>query len=539
MSDKQNKPTLLVDQDEALGFYLDSLLSTHELQEESEAEEIQADTSTIDAHAVKQTSVQEDKETSQKQIEEARDSETEADKLQRAKDFLRASKQRQQSHQTAPEISESSLQADQVTRHSDEGKVLQATGPGKPSLTETVTETVSKAATNVITKGPVSPKPREAGEPEVTRKPAAGTSIVFSKTDKKGDVSEQVLIPRSQRLAASSQSELGPAKVAAKAMTAKNDLQTSRNSVAQTQATTNVAAPQAEEIQTSSQAEQSFQSLQPEKSSQREKSLQPQPGLPSENGLPSEPDSQAVMSPQAEEAKESQAAKEAPNLDLSLFLPKIKTLSEEEIAQQIEALTQAAVSQAQLETDLAQVSQLEQRKHQLVESQTEKDSEALIRNIDNAPAWAVPDFQVLLFAVAGLKLAVPLTELNGIVEWGDEYITEMPGHAPWYLGLIQNQGKNVPVIDTLQQVVPKNRWPNGYLEQRQFKHIILIDNGRWGLACEKVLEVITLKTDSVKWRSSRTKRRWLLGTVIEHMCALLDSAEFATMLKTGEDSLNG
>ena len=149
----------------------------------------------------------------------------------------------------------------------------------------------------------------------------------------------------------------------------------------------------------------------------------------------------------------------------------------------------------------------------------------------------MPDFQVLLFAVAGLKLAVPLIELNGIVEWGDEYISELPGHASWYLGLIQNQGKNIPVIDTLQQVVPKNRWPAEHLSKRNFKHIILIDSGRWGLACETVLEVITLKTDAVKWRSSRTKRRWLLGTVIDQMCALLDSSEFAAMLETGEDSL--
>jgi chemotaxis signal transduction protein len=233
--------------------------------------------------------------------------------------------------------------------------------------------------------------------------------------------------------------------------------------------------------------------------------------------------------------KNIHSTQEAPHLDLSLFLPKIKTLSDDEIAQQIEALTQVAVSQAQLESDLAHSVELAKVSQNITNVQTEDN--ALIRNINNAPAWAVPDFQVLLFAVAGLKTAVPLSELNGIVEWGDEYITEMPGHKPWYLGIIQNQGKNVPVIDTLQQVVPKKRWPANYTNTRKFKHIILIDDGRWGLACETVLEVLTLKTDSVKWRSTRTKRRWLMGTVIEHMCALLDSSEFATMLKTGDDSL--
>lgn len=73
-----------------------------------------------------------------------------------------------------------------------------------------------------------------------------------------------------------------------------------------------------------------------------------------------------------------------------------------------------------------------------------------------------------------------------------------PGHASWYLGLIRNQGVNNPVVDTLQQVVPEQCWPENYLIQRKFKHIIIIDNNRWGLACEKVLQVITLKTDAVK-----------------------------------------
>ena len=227
----------------------------------------------------------------------------------------------------------------------------------------------------------------------------------------------------------------------------------------------------------------------------------------------------------------SASIQEAPKLDLSLFLPKIKTLSDSEIAQQIEALTQAAVTQAQIKSERVHEAKIQQLKAQST------IDEGPIRNIDNAPTWAIPDFQALLFTVAGLKMAVPLCELNAIVEWGDEYITELPGHKPWYLGIIQNQGKNIPVIDTLQLVVPEERWPAKHVQEKNFKHIILIDEGRWGLACETVLEVVSLKTDAVKWRSSRTKRRWLLGTVIEHMCALLDSSEFAAMLKTGDNSL--
>ena len=58
--------------------------------------------------------------------------------------------------------------------------------------------TDSLSAQRRITQGPVSPKP---GEPEPVSKKTANSSIVFSEKDKDGQVIEQVLIPRSQRLA--------------------------------------------------------------------------------------------------------------------------------------------------------------------------------------------------------------------------------------------------------------------------------------------------------------------------------------------------
>jgi len=44
--------------------------------------------------------------------------------------------------------------------------------------------------------------------------------------------------------------------------------------------------------------------------------------------------------------------------------------------------------------------------------------------------------------------------------------------------------------------------------------------------------VLRLTPDQVRWRTERTRRRWLAGTVIEHMCALIDPPAFAEMLRT-------
>jgi purine-binding chemotaxis protein CheW len=153
------------------------------------------------------------------------------------------------------------------------------------------------------------------------------------------------------------------------------------------------------------------------------------------------------------------------------------------------------------------------------------------------PEWANEPFQVLLFEVAGIKLAVPLVELSSVIEWHDG-VTEMPGHADFYMGILQHLDYKIAVIDTARMILPTNK-----LEQlidddprERVNHIVLIDDYRWGLACDKIGEVITLKPDEVRWRTSKTSRGWLAGTVIEHMCALLNSEGFSAMLEKGQKS---
>lgn len=144
-------------------------------------------------------------------------------------------------------------------------------------------------------------------------------------------------------------------------------------------------------------------------------------------------------------------------------------------------------------------------------------------------------FQALIFKVAGLSLAVPLIELNGVVEWSDK-VTEMPGHADFYLGILQHLGKSIPVVDTARLVFPADKLAvlNADKPRERVTHIVLIDGGRWGLACDEVDEVIDLQCSEVKWRQQRSSRRWMAGTVIEKMCALIDSKGFAQLLAEGD-----
>jgi len=147
------------------------------------------------------------------------------------------------------------------------------------------------------------------------------------------------------------------------------------------------------------------------------------------------------------------------------------------------------------------------------------------------PEWAESPFQCLLFNVGGLSLAVPLVRLNGVIPWS-ENVVETPNQTDWYLGVLMNHGNKVQVIDTAVMVLPPEHrigMPDDPAER--FSHILLVDDQRWGLACDSIGDVVWLKNTDVKWRSDKTKRPWLLGTAIDHMCAVMDTEAFADMLE--------
>ena len=141
---------------------------------------------------------------------------------------------------------------------------------------------------------------------------------------------------------------------------------------------------------------------------------------------------------------------------------------------------------------------------------------------EGIPDWAATRFQALLFEVDGLTLAVPLVKLKGVLP-NEDGLTPMPGHSPLFLGLLTYQGMQSRVVDTARFILPQDQASqlDGDSAERSAQ-LVMIDDGRWALACNSIGEVIELEQDDVKWRSANGKRPWLAGTVIEKMCALLD-----------------
>ncbi|MFJ3447901.1 chemotaxis protein CheW [Pseudomonas sichuanensis] len=149
---------------------------------------------------------------------------------------------------------------------------------------------------------------------------------------------------------------------------------------------------------------------------------------------------------------------------------------------------------------------------------------------DGRPAWAAEPFECLLFDVAGLTLAVPLVCLGSIYSLAGQELTPLFGQPDWFLGILSCQAGNLKVLDTARWVMP-DRYREDFRQGLQY--VISVQGYEWGLAVHQVSRSLRLDPNEIKWRSQRGQRPWLAGTVIEHMCALLDVAELAELIASG------
>ncbi|MFZ6046358.1 chemotaxis protein CheW [Pseudomonas sp. CR3202] len=161
-------------------------------------------------------------------------------------------------------------------------------------------------------------------------------------------------------------------------------------------------------------------------------------------------------------------------------------------------------------------------------SAPQSDIPALIAG--GRPAWGEEPFECLLFDVAGLTLAVPLVSLGSIYPLAGQELTPLFGQPDWFLGILPCQAGNLKVLDTARWVMPE-RYRDDFREGLQY--VISVQGYEWGLAVHQVSRSIRLDPNEIKWRSQRSQRPWLAGTVIEHMCALLDVTALAELIASG------
>lgn len=160
------------------------------------------------------------------------------------------------------------------------------------------------------------------------------------------------------------------------------------------------------------------------------------------------------------------------------------------------------------------VSQVEIVAQAAVEAEPIADNDINIIAFD----WQQDAFDCLLFEVGGLNLAIPMVMLGTIHTKGD--LSSLFGQPSWLMGLMKlGDQQAVRLVDSAQIFLEHRYLPH---HSKDFRYAISLYGSHWALACHQVLGSRRIERQQVKWRLSRDQRPWLVGTIKEEMCALVD-----------------
>lgn len=169
----------------------------------------------------------------------------------------------------------------------------------------------------------------------------------------------------------------------------------------------------------------------------------------------------------------------------------------------------------------------------VIDTQVEKEGQAQGQTQATEEHVRDEEFQALFFEVAGLTMAVPLTELGGIHNL--EKVGPLFGKPDWFQGVMLHREEKLSVVDTAKWVMPE-KYDEKLAENLNYQYLIMLDDSDWGLASEKLVNTVTLQPGDVKWREAHGKRPWLAGLVKEKMCALINVRQLIAMLDQGQGS---
>ena len=137
----------------------------------------------------------------------------------------------------------------------------------------------------------------------------------------------------------------------------------------------------------------------------------------------------------------------------------------------------------------------------------------------------------LLFQVGDIELAAPLQDLGGISVI-DDSLQPVAGQAPWFMGLMRWNGRNLRVVDTQQFLMPERDREQGYRER--YRSVVVLGDSNWALAVDVAQRSVRLESSKVRMREQRGARPWQAGTLLESLCTMLDIAALHRMLDASE-----
>ncbi|MCK5829994.1 MAG: chemotaxis protein CheW [Methylococcales bacterium] len=168
-----------------------------------------------------------------------------------------------------------------------------------------------------------------------------------------------------------------------------------------------------------------------------------------------------------------------------------------------------------------EIAEAKQKSVDDLQIKTKNHNETIVKPLFVMPEWTQKEFQAIFFKIDKLIFATPAIQLLKVIKY-DKKPTIVSGQPSWFIGLLDTNEQRVGVIDTKQLILGENKGQQKKDERQQFDNLLITLDGKWGLACNEVLSIETLKPEKVRWRVVRKNRPWLIGMLIEELTAVLD-----------------
>lgn len=118
--------------------------------------------------------------------------------------------------------------------------------------------------------------------------------------------------------------------------------------------------------------------------------------------------------------------------------------------------------------------------------------------------------EYLLVVVSGVRLAIPLTEVEQILP---RFAAEQ---------ILGNDGHKLKLVDTASRILPPG---HKALEQDTAAQIVVLASRSCALLCDDIESVAAIDPAEIVQRAAGTTRPWLVGTARARGCALIDVDE--------------
>lgn len=131
------------------------------------------------------------------------------------------------------------------------------------------------------------------------------------------------------------------------------------------------------------------------------------------------------------------------------------------------------------------------------------------------PSWGAVAFRALLFRVGEQRFAMPLIALHSVALF-DQQATELPGQPQWQIGIVHYRGQSLRIADTASLLGLPARGSSVP------RYLLVLDEGRLALACDRIDDAIEIAGDAVRWRQTTGPAQWLVGVLADGLAAVLD-----------------